>query len=40
MMGKYDPQTWKSFFTIAPSENTKEGVEYLKKLKEIVQHII
>ena len=40
MMGKYDPQTWKSFFTIAPSENTKEGLEYLKKLKKIVHHSI
>jgi cupin fold WbuC family metalloprotein len=34
MMGKYDPQTWKDFFTIAPLENTEESYEYLKKLKE------
>jgi len=36
MMGKYDPLTWKDFFTIAPAENTKESIDYLKKLKEKV----
>ena len=36
MMGKYDPQTWKNFFVIAPRENTKQAIEYLKKLKEFV----
>ena len=25
MMGKYDPHTWKDFFTIAPSENMEES---------------
>ena len=34
MMGKYDPQTWKDFFMIAPLENTNEAILYLKKLKE------
>jgi cupin fold WbuC family metalloprotein len=36
MMGKYDPQTWKDFFTIAPAENTKESIEYLKRLQGTV----
>lgn len=34
MMGKYDPHTWKDFFTIAPAENTEESIIYLKKLQE------
>jgi len=34
MMGKYDPQTWKDFFTIAPAENTEESIIFLKKLQE------
>jgi len=33
MMGKYDPKTWKDFFTIAPEENTDESIIYLKSLK-------
>ena len=33
MMGKYDPQTWKDFFTIAPPENTEESIDFLKKLQ-------
>ena len=33
MMGKYDPQTWKDFFTIAPGENTDRSEEYLASLK-------
>jgi hypothetical protein len=33
MMGKYEPQTWKSFFTIAPPENTPESNDYLALLK-------
>jgi cupin fold WbuC family metalloprotein len=33
MMGKYDPQTWKDFFTIAPAENTPESISYLGFLK-------
>ncbi len=37
MMGKYDPLTWKDFFTIAPAENTEESIDYLKKLKEKVR---
>lgn len=36
MMGRYDPQTWKDFFTIAPAENTPESVEYLALLKKEV----
>lgn len=34
MMGKYDPQTWKDFFSIAPAENTPEGVEYLSAIRK------
>jgi cupin fold WbuC family metalloprotein len=34
MMGKYDPQTWKDFFKIAPAENTEESIYYMKKLQE------
>ena len=34
MMGKYDPQTWKDFFTIAPAENTEESIVFLKKLQD------
>ena len=34
MLGKYDPQTWKNFFSIAPEENTIESIEYLKTLQE------
>lgn len=34
MMGKYDPQTWKDFFTIAPVEGSLESLVYLNKLKE------
>jgi len=37
MMGKYDPQTWKDFFTIAPEENTPESIDYLCYLKEDVK---
>jgi cupin fold WbuC family metalloprotein len=33
MMGKYDPQTWKDFFTISPPENTEESIDFLKKLQ-------
>jgi cupin fold WbuC family metalloprotein len=33
MMGKYDPQTWKDFFTIAPPENSPESMPYLQTLK-------
>jgi cupin fold WbuC family metalloprotein len=38
MMGKYDPQTWKDFFTIAPAENTAESVEYLAELKKSAEN--
>ena len=34
MMGKYEPQTWKNFFTIAPAENTPESINYLTFLKK------
>lgn len=34
MMGKYDPQTWKDFFSIAPPEGLPESLGYLNKLKE------
>ena len=37
MMGKYDPQTWKNFFKIAPAENTEESISYLKKLQDKVR---
>ena len=33
MMGKYEPQTWKSFFTIAPPENSLQSKKYLSFLK-------
>jgi cupin fold WbuC family metalloprotein len=36
MMGKYDPQTWKDFFVVAPAENSEESIKYLKKLQEII----
>jgi len=35
MMGKYDPQTWKNFFSDAPEENTIESIEYLKIMQEL-----
>lgn len=34
MMGKYEPQTWKKFFTIAPLENSPESISYLNTLKK------
>lgn len=34
MMGKYDPQTWKEFFTIAPPEGLPESIVYLNELKK------
>lgn len=34
MMGKYDPQTWKDFFSIAPPEGTPEGAAYLANLQQ------
>jgi len=34
MMGKYEPQTWKEFFQIAPPENSSESTAYLNLLKE------
>jgi cupin fold WbuC family metalloprotein len=39
MMGKYDPHTWKDFFTIAPAEDTDESIEYLKKLQSLAHKI-
>ena len=39
MMGKYDPQTWKDFFTIAPAEYTAESLEYLEKLRKTVEKL-
>jgi cupin fold WbuC family metalloprotein len=36
MMGKYEPQTWKEFFQIAPSEDSAESAPYLRSLKEKV----
>jgi cupin fold WbuC family metalloprotein len=33
MMGKYDPQTWKSFADYAPSENSSDSFAYLRQLK-------
>jgi hypothetical protein len=35
-MGKYEPQTWKELFKLAPSENTPESIEYLELLKREV----
>lgn len=34
MMGKYEPQTWKEFFAIAPGENTADSEGYLAFLKK------
>ncbi len=39
MMGKYEPQTWKEFFTISPPENSQESKEYLYLLKNKVDKI-
>ena len=40
MMGKYEPQTWKSFSELAPSENTLEGAAYRDSLqKEALKYI-
>jgi cupin fold WbuC family metalloprotein len=39
MMGKYDPQTWKDFFMIAPLENTEESNGYLKNLQVLAHKI-
>ena len=35
MMGKYDPQTWKNFFSIAPEENALNSQEYLQNLQKV-----
>lgn len=41
MMGKYEPQTWKTFFTISPPENSVKSKEYLSLLRNKAQkHII
>ncbi len=37
MMGKYEPQTWKTLADWAPSENAKESTEYLQFLKTEVE---
>ena len=34
MMGKYNPETWKTLAKWAPAENTKESVAYLNELKQ------
>ncbi|MCW3105821.1 MAG: cupin fold metalloprotein WbuC family [Segetibacter sp.] len=34
MMGKYEPQTWKEFFQIAPPEGSAESNIYLNALKK------
>lgn len=39
MIGKYDHQTWKDFFNIAPAENTAESLEYLEKLRKTVEKL-
>ena len=33
MMGKYDPKTWKTLASWAPTEGTVESLEYLQFLK-------
>ena len=33
MMGKYEPQTWKEFFEIAPPEDSPQSNDYLQNLK-------
>ncbi len=37
MMGKYDPKTWKEFASWAPTEGTKESIDYLNFLKTEVR---
>ncbi len=34
MMGKYDPETWKTLADWAPSEDTEERIAYLIELKQ------
>ena len=34
MMGKYDPETWKTLADWAPAENTEESIPYLNALKQ------
>ena len=34
MMGKYYPETWKTFAYWAPDENTKKSIPYLNELKQ------
>ena len=33
MMGKFDPETWKTLADWAPGENTDESIDYLNELK-------
>lgn len=40
MMGIYDPQTWKNYFTIAPPENSNESINYLIELKKHARSFI
>ena len=37
MMGKYNPETWKTLAEWAPAENTKESFAYLNELKQKVK---
>ena len=36
MMGKYDPETWKTLADWAPAENSKESITYVNELKQKV----
>lgn len=36
MMGKYEPKTWKKFFSVAPEEDTVEAGKYRDTLKQAV----
>ena len=37
MMGKYDPETWKTLADWAPTEDTEESIIYLDELKQKVK---
>ena len=37
MMGKYDPETWKTLAEWAPTEDTNKSITYLNELKQKVK---
>lgn len=38
MMGKYNPATWKTLADWAPKEQTKESIDYLKRLQDLAKY--